>query len=604
MAYTYLDGQLITMNKVVNNVSALREYVSEALAAKDGQIINFGEAYSNGFPTNWAISTGGVPEGTSTQSSICTLFTDDGIYVIGLRGILGHENHAVAVKVPWALVNSQYKDLYSQHNTVPYTPTASDHHQHQGGDTVTSNQNLGNLDSYQLTSNQSGQAVLHVSGWHAADASQTQQNSFLIVFDNTTHREVARQRINMGSRFDVEQAFPNVYNAGNSGFNQNIVIPNSSISHQLSLVARYSDSSNGEGQNTDMWFNGLHFDTSNPGYLDTVKVNNGRIEITGWYASNLALGCAYHTIIVLDAQTNREIARTMTKKISRDDVARAYPMIANANQSGFDVSFDLNPAFVNDNLRVVSRWSASEDANSDYVDYWFNPTKLSIDRGNYAHMDSVTSNQNKVTVSGWNATNESFGRKYHYIIAFDKKTNREITRQLVQNVARPDVAKAFPNEVNAGRSGFTASFDLTPAMANDQITYISRWSADPAGNNDYADYWFDLVQKINRACLDKESYNAKQNTLNVAGWHANDASIYEPYHILILFDATTNKEITRQTAKQVDRPDVARAFGNTRTAGDAGFNNIFTSFKPVAGHYYKLVSRYSLKADANSNYTD
>lgn len=97
MAYTYLDGQLITMNKVVNNVSALREYVSEALAAKDGQIINFGEAYSNGFPTNWAISTGGVPEGTSTQSSICTLFTDDGIYVVGLRGILGHENHAVAV---------------------------------------------------------------------------------------------------------------------------------------------------------------------------------------------------------------------------------------------------------------------------------------------------------------------------------------------------------------------------------------------------------------------------------------------------------------------------------------------------------------------------
>lgn len=294
--------------------------------------------------------------------------------------------------------------------------------------------------------------------------------------------------------------------------------------------------------------NGAHIDgnqvVDGQGHvISGLTVKNGRIEITGWYASNLALGCAYHTIIVLDAQTNREIARTMTKKISRDDVARAYPMIANANQSGFDVSFDLNPAFVNDNLRVVSRWSASEDANSDYVDYWFNPTKLSIDRGNYAHMDSVTSNQNKVTVSGWNATNESFGRKYHYIIAFDKKTNREITRQLVQNVARPDVAKAFPNEVNAGQSGFTASFDLTPAMANDQITYISRWSADPAGNNDYADYWFDPVQKINRACLDKESYNAKQNTLNVAGWHANDASIYEPYHILILFDATTRRKL-------------------------------------------------------------
>lgn len=608
MAYTYLDGQLVTMNKVVNNVSALREYVSEALAAKDGQIIDFGDAYSHGFPTDWGASNGDNIDATSTQSSICTLFADDGIYVIGLRATLGHESHAVAVKVPWALVNSQYKDFYAQHNTVPYTPTSTNpdhqHHQDHGTTPVTGNQNLGNLDSYQLTSNQSGQAVLHVTGWHAADASQTQPNGFLIVFDNTTHREVARQNINMGSRSDVKKAFPNVYNSINSGFSQDIIIPNSSISHQLSLVARYSDSNNGEGQHTDFWFNGLHFDTSNPGWLDAVKVNNGKVEFSGWHATNLALGRAYHTIIALDAQTNREIARTTTKKVSRGDVARAYPMIANAGQSGFDVSFDLNPAFVNDNIRIVSRWSASEDANSDYVDYWFNPTKLSIDRGNHAYMDSITSKQNKVTVSGWNATNESFGRKYHYIIAFDKTTNREISRQLVKAGVRSDVAKAFPSVMNAGQSGFTASFDLTPAMANDQIAYISRWSADPAGNNDYTDYWFNPVQKINRGYLDKAVYDAKQNTLNVAGWHANDASIYEPYRTLILYDATANKEVTRQTAKQKARSDVARAFGDIRTAGNAGFENAFTSFKPVAGHYYKLVSRYSLTADANENYTD
>ena len=39
---------------------------------------------------------------------------------------------------------------------------------------------------------------------------------------------------------------------------------------------------------------------------------------------------------------HREIARKQVSNVSRPDVQRAYPNIANAGKSGFDVTFDFN----------------------------------------------------------------------------------------------------------------------------------------------------------------------------------------------------------------------------------------------------------------------
>lgn len=84
------------------------------------------------------------------------------------------------------------------------------------------------------------------------------------------------------------------------------------------------------------------------------------------------------------------------------------------------------------------------------------------DQGNYAHLDRQSVNdQGQLNVAGWHASNESIDRPYHYIIALDPTTNREIARQNVtdQAVARPDIQRSF-NVAGAGQSGFNVNFDL------------------------------------------------------------------------------------------------------------------------------------------------
>ena len=84
------------------------------------------------------------------------------------------------------------------------------------------------------------------------------------------------------------------------------------------------------------------------------------------------------------------------------------------------------------------------------------------DQGNYAHLDRQSVNdQGQLSVNGWHAGNGSIDRPYHYIIALDPATNREIARQNVtdQAVARPDVQRSF-NVAGAGQSGFNVNFDL------------------------------------------------------------------------------------------------------------------------------------------------
>lgn len=492
--------------------------------------------------------------------------------------------------------NQEYPYTYDVNQTTfdPNTPIALE--------------NKANLDSYQLLPGQdSAHAILKVTGWHAADLSRYLSNPYLIVYDNTLGHEVARQKITSTvSRPDVYRAYPYIYNSQNSGFDQDISIPVSSLGHSLSLVARFSNNAaSGEGSKMDYWFSPMSFDQGNYAYLDSMTIQNGKLHVAGWHASNQAAERPYHVVILYDASQGREIARQTVNPSAnqRADVAKVYPTIANALDSGFNLDFDLTPAMTNDNLQIISRWSKTPDANSNYIDYWFSARKIVNDTGNYASLDSISTAGNKVTVSGWNASNQDFGRPYHYIIAFDKTTNREISRVLIQdNQQRDDVMRVYPQVFNADQSGFQASFDLTPSMANDNIAYISRWTDDPAGNGNAVDYWFNPVNKIDRGHLDSCTYRNSQ--LTVAGWHANDASIYEPYRTLILFDSTANREVTRQSVTAVSRPDVARAFNDTRTAGNSGFNAMFTGFTPVAGHQYSLVSRYSLTADANHNYTD
>lgn len=338
---------------------------------------------------------------------------------------------------------------------------------------------------------------------------------------------------------------------------------------------------------------------------------NGNFKASGWHASGQAQNRPYHWMILVN-QDGKELDRQniTNEAVNRPDVARAFPDLYHAAESGFNVHFNLaNKMTGVTSVRLISRYSASADGNSNYVGYWFAP--VTIDRRNYAYLDSAEVANGTLTVSGWNATNDSVNRPYHYLILFDKTTNREVTRLLVTNTSRSDVAKVLPGIAGAGQSGFRANFNANAINFNDSLQLISRYSSTKDGNSGYVDYWFNPLttgQNTNQAYLDSFNLsNGKQ--LTVSGWHADDVSQFENQHYLILFDNTSHQQVAVQKATAQSRPDVAKAYPRVTTAGKSGFTTSFDlqGINLQAGHSYSVVSRYSTSANGNGGdgqYTD
>lgn len=112
------------------------------------------------------------------------------------------------------------------------------------------NANNGYLDHYSLSTDQQGQTRLNVSGWQATGHSTSQPYRYVIVYDNSSQQEIARQAITPQRRDDVQNAYPDVAGSDYAGFNANILLPNAAslAGHSISVISRYSsDPLHGEG---------------------------------------------------------------------------------------------------------------------------------------------------------------------------------------------------------------------------------------------------------------------------------------------------------------------------------------------------------------------
>ncbi len=448
---------------------------------------------------------------------------------------------------------------------------------------------------------------LHVAGWHATNQAPGATHT-IILFDATRHCEIGRTTVGNDLRNDVQAVYPTIYNAGYSGFSADFDVTPGVVGDQLQIVSRWS----GNNTNTnyvDYWFPAkvMMSGEDNNAYLDQAKVINNHFTVAGWHATNQAAGHQYHTIILFDVSQNRELTRISVTPAERADVARAFPQIFNAGESGFNVSCDLLPEMATDNIQIISRWSKSQDANTDYVDYWFAPLRLLTD-DNKAALDQISFANNQLQVAGWHAANQAVGRPYHTIIIFDASQHRELGRKTVSLTERNDVARAFPQIITAGKSGFNASFDLLPEMATDNIQIISRWSKSQDANTDYVDYWFApqrlLTDQSNRAALDGvSSYNGK---LVVAGWHATNQALGKQYHYIIIINPATGKEIARQLVNSgMARPDVRKAFSGVANADQSGFKVAFAPNTALTqARQLTIISRWTDDQVGNGNYVD
>lgn len=461
--------------------------------------------------------------------------------------------------------------------------------------------NYAYLDHYQLVGDQ-----LQVSGWHATNDARNKPYHYLILFDNTTHKEVTRLLVGQTVRKDIAAIY-NVYGAALSGFQAALTIPASILtsSDNLVLISRYTDDQAGNNNPTDYWFNGLRVDQGNHGWLDIMQVRNGQLHVAGWHATNQAASRHHHVLILFDASRGREIARVDVTTVNRSDVASVYPMVGNAGTAGYAADFSITPAMSTDELQIISRYSSQADANSDYVDYWSSPRHLTTDMSNQGWLDNVSVQGNQLHIVGWHATNQSLGRRYHTVIVLNAKTGRELARSTTDRfVRRDDLVRAFPNILTAQSAGFDANIRLTTAMADQPLQIISRYSTTADANMDYVDYWFAPLANDTGNYGYLDNFSIQNDRITVHGWHATNAALGRSYHTIIILDARDGHEISRQTVDPSSRADVARAFPRVLNAGTSGFSAELRFNPAMVTDPIQIISRWSATVDANSDYVD
>lgn len=454
--------------------------------------------------------------------------------------------------------------------------------------------NTGYLDDLSV---QNGQ--LHISGWHASNDYNSSMHHFIILLNADTQQELYRTEVAGVPRTDVQSAYPNLAINYWSGFDITIPYTSALAGHNIQVVSRYTYNTNGEPNGgKDIYYNAVSLN-ANAGSLDNfdIDTSTNTLNISGWHAADASINEPYHFIIIYDATKGAELGRYLVSNTSRNDVASAYNIYGAAN-SGFNLSVSLNGLPTGDQIQVISRYSNQSDGEGTYTQYWFAPKTFNVNAGN---LDSFTIQNNKLHIEGWQAADASVNEPYRFIILYDATKGKEIKRISVNSVSRSDVESSYSNVYGSENSGFSIDTDFDPAYAGDQIQVIARYSDQSDGEGHYTDYRFTPKSFTdNEAHLDNFSIDG--NTVNVSGWHAADESAGKPYHFIILYDATTGKEITRKVVVSETRDDVAAAYPNVYGSENSGFNTSFEIPGQYKGHEIQVISRYSDSPDGEGNY--
>ena len=511
---------------------------------------------------------------------------------------------------------------------IRYTSSAdgnSGYNDHTFDGTVL-NKNFAYLDN--MTTSAAG---IHVSGWHAADQSINRPYHYVILWDATTRTELGRQHVTNLSRSDVARVNADVYNSGNSGFSADFVM-NDNIKRALQngdsiqVLSRYTDDNKGNGNSLDYWFTPQTHD-QNQAWLEDFSIYNGQLRVTGWHAADQSVVEPNQWVLLIDNQTGKEVARTQAITTRRPDVQAVYPNILNADNSGFVASFDIANTLglraallAGHSLKVVTRYSDNnQNGEGNNVDYWFNDAKNFYNNQSAQQLESFGINGNQIVATGWYADSRSIASKEMYVILFDASAGHELARQQValNDRQRPDVANSQANILNAGLSGFKASFNLsnaniTKALQNgDSLQVIVRYTDDDRhGEGNYVQHFFDAQSfRFSNGYLDSLRVTA-DGSVAARGWYASNQAVGRPNHFIILFDVSAGRELSRvMVVNPIERADVQKAYPTVYNSLNSGFDATFTASSKVQqaianGHELRIINRYSGSQDGNSDYVD
>lgn len=377
---------------------------------------------------------------------------------------------------------SPYQQASSQATTTtPAWQPANANLNTQQAQTASDQANHGNLDSFSIADGQ-----LTVSGWNASNQDVNYQSHYLIVYDQTQSKELARQEVTNTQRNDVQKAYPGVYNAQYSGFSNRFdfdVTPY--LNDQLQIISRYATGENGEGNYYDKWFGPIDLGKSQrANSIDRIKQTNNGLQVSGWMADHATATKPYAYLILL--KDGKELTRSQVQLTNRADVAKAKGTIYGSLRSGFNTTLNVDQALLSGNLQLVMRFTDDAKGNGHSSDQ-FSKTYTT----NAGAVDHYSLNSNTIHYGGWHAAANAQGMQHEFIIVLDNAGHELYRTELTgsqKNISRGDVAKAFPWMTNAAQSGFSINIPVLSNMQHKEIRILHRYSAAADGNRQYVDF--------------------------------------------------------------------------------------------------------------------
>ena len=150
------------------------------------------------------------------------------------------------------------------------------------------NVNLNNNQAWLDHFTQNG-TTISASGWHAADASMIDSHHFIILWDLSKGREIAREEVTNVVSPDINNVYGNILGANNARFTVNFNIDGQYAHDAMQLVSRYSNADNGEGNYSQVWLTNQYLNLyQNPSWM--YQINYSQIQPSGPVGHNIGPG--------------------------------------------------------------------------------------------------------------------------------------------------------------------------------------------------------------------------------------------------------------------------------------------------------------------------
>lgn len=226
---------------------------------------------------------------------------------------------------------------------------------------------FGSVDKYAVGSRQ-----IEITGWFLSTDSINEVYPYILFMDGNG-KEITRLKAERVLRPDLGAHFPKTANWHKSGFHIKTITPDILKGKGFRMLARMAKKESGEDILYEFYLDGVYSATSKltTGNIDSVDTNGGEFKAKGWHFGDNIYAGLHRWAFLLDADTRKELARVPIKSVRRQDVQNVYPQYYMADQSGFDVRFQV-PELRGIEVMLLTRYSADEAGNKTVNEHLFN----------------------------------------------------------------------------------------------------------------------------------------------------------------------------------------------------------------------------------------